>query len=250
MHGLGREGHPGLWGAAGDTPKTHPGHLRKGIAQPRAPSSYSSSSPSHDTHRDSVWIFLPDLFSFLFPILKGVILLILELHDGPQVFLDPRTGPPDALADDCGSGVSPPSADCCGSQARRGSVRTRRQPPRRARGSGCRRRAPRPAGGMPPGEATRAAQPPSAGNTQTPRRACAGIVTSAAPPPARPTLSGRGGHRKLTAMYFSLSRLILSRRNLTTSNTDFSFIFYCRLIVKVVLKPKGKYSKDDIPPSP
>lgn len=37
------------------------------------------------THRHPVRVFLPNLFTFLFPIFEGMVLFILELHDGPQV---------------------------------------------------------------------------------------------------------------------------------------------------------------------
>lgn len=59
------------------------------------------------THRHPVRVFLPNLFTFLFPIFEGMVLLILELHDGPQVFRAPRTGPA-ARAGDCVSRLAAP----------------------------------------------------------------------------------------------------------------------------------------------
>lgn len=44
------------------------------------------------THRHPIRVFLPNLFTFLFPILEGMVFLILELHDGPQVWGLPGQG--------------------------------------------------------------------------------------------------------------------------------------------------------------
>lgn len=65
--------------------------LRAATTTPGFPQARSAPSPllfpaPHYTHRDPVRIFLPDFFSFLFPIFKGMVLLVLELHDGPQGF--------------------------------------------------------------------------------------------------------------------------------------------------------------------
>lgn len=59
------------------------------------------------THRHPVRVFLPNLFTFLFPILEGMVFLILELHDGPQVWGAPRTGPA-PRAGDCVSRLATP----------------------------------------------------------------------------------------------------------------------------------------------
>lgn len=55
------------------------------FARPYAP-------PPAPTHRHPVRVFLPNLFTFLFPILEGMVFLILELHDGPQVWGLPGRG--------------------------------------------------------------------------------------------------------------------------------------------------------------
>lgn len=53
-------------------------------ALPAPPSPQGPSPRCHGTHRDPVRVFLPDLLAFLFPILKRVVLLVLELHGGAQ----------------------------------------------------------------------------------------------------------------------------------------------------------------------
>lgn len=60
----------------------------------RGPELPSSPSPLFaPTHRHPVRVFLPNLFTFFFPILEGVVLFVLELHDGAQDLGVPRTGP-------------------------------------------------------------------------------------------------------------------------------------------------------------
>lgn len=57
-----------------------------------APPPVSSFQGLLPTHRDPVGVFFPDLLAFLFPILKGMVLLVLELHDGAQAGSDPPGG--------------------------------------------------------------------------------------------------------------------------------------------------------------
>lgn len=84
-----------------------PGYLAApGQPAPKLPKlALSLAAP---THRHPVRVFLPNLFTFLFPILEGVVLLILELHDGPQDVGAPPTGPA-ARAGDCVSRLATPS---------------------------------------------------------------------------------------------------------------------------------------------